>query len=45
MLRTMKAIDAEMIPPEVDLISPTWFQTLYADRTTSPVAVIGRVAA
>jgi hypothetical protein len=45
MLKTMEAIDAGMIPPEVDLTSPTWFQTLYADRTTSSVPVMGRVAA
>ncbi len=45
MLRTMQAIDDKMIPPEVDLISPAWFETLYADRTTSPVPVLGRIAA
>jgi hypothetical protein len=45
MLRTMEAIDAKMIPPEVDLVSPAWFETLYADRTTSPVPVVGRIAA
>jgi hypothetical protein len=45
MLRTMKAIDAGQIPPEVDLTAPAWFETLYADRTTAPVPVLGRVAA
>jgi hypothetical protein len=43
--RTMQAIDAGLIPPEVDLTSPAWFDVLYADRGTSPVPIEGRVAA
>ena len=43
--RAMAQIDAGMIPPEVDLTSPAWFDVFYADRTTSPVPIIGRIAA
>ena len=43
--RTLQAIDDKKIPPEVDLVSPAWFETLYADRTSSPVPILGRVAA
>lgn len=45
MENTLQAIDDHKIPPEVDLVSPAWFQTLYADRTPSTVPVIGRIAA
>jgi hypothetical protein len=41
----MKSIDAGLIPPEVDLVSPAWFDVFYADRLTSPVPIVGRVAA
>ena len=43
--RSMQAIDAGLIPPEVDLTSPAWFDVLYADRLTGPVAIEGRVSA
>ncbi len=43
--KTLEAIDQGKIPPEVDLTSPAWFDVLYADRTTAPVPVVGRVAA
>jgi MYXO-CTERM domain-containing protein len=43
--KAMQSIDAGLIPPEVDLTSPGWFDILYADRTTSPVPIEGRVAA
>jgi hypothetical protein len=33
------------IPPEVDIVSPTWYQPIYANRTNGPVAIFGRVAA
>jgi hypothetical protein len=45
MLRTMQAIDAGRIPPEVDLVSPAWFETLYQGQVTAPVPIIGRVSA
>jgi len=33
------------IPPEVDIVEPTWFEVLYADRATGPVPLRGRVSA
>lgn len=41
----LKQIQSRMIPPEVDIVSPAWFDTLYADRVSGPVAILGRVAA
>ena len=41
----MKSIDAGLIPPEVDLTSPAWFDIFYADRVMSPVPIEGRVSA
>jgi hypothetical protein len=41
----MAKIKAGLIPPEVEILSPAWFQTLYSDRVTGPVPVIGRVVA
>ncbi|HEX3343944.1 MAG TPA: FG-GAP-like repeat-containing protein, partial [Polyangiaceae bacterium] len=43
--RAMQSIDAGLIPPEVDLTSPGWFDVLYADRIMSAVPIEGRVAA
>jgi hypothetical protein len=43
--RAMIMIKEGLIPPEVDIVSPEWFDTLYSDRTIGPVAIIGRVAA
>ena len=43
--KAMQSIDAGLIPPEVDLTSPGWFDVLYADRIASPVPIEGRVAA
>ncbi len=43
----MQAIDAGLIPPEVDLTSPAWFDILYAERhrRLPPRPPLGRVAA
>jgi hypothetical protein len=41
----MKQIQSKMIPPEVDITSPGWFDTLYADHVSGPVPILGRVAA
>jgi hypothetical protein len=41
----MKVIQSGRIPPEVDIVSPDWFETLYADRVQGPVPLIGRVVA
>ena len=43
--RALTAIKQGLIPPEVEIISPAWFQTLYSDRVNGPVPVIGRVVA
>jgi hypothetical protein len=43
--RAMQSIDAGLIPPEVDITAPAWFDVLYADRLTSPVPLVFRVAA
>ncbi|MGH7329222.1 MAG: S8 family serine peptidase, partial [Polyangiaceae bacterium] len=41
----MQQIASKMIPPEVDITSPAWFDTLYANRVSGPVALVGTVAA
>jgi MYXO-CTERM domain-containing protein len=33
------------IPPEVDMVSPTWFEVLYRDQVTAPVPIEGTVSA
>ncbi|HEX8792715.1 MAG TPA: FG-GAP-like repeat-containing protein [Polyangiaceae bacterium] len=43
--KTMQAVDAGLIPPEVDIVSPAWFSVLYQNRVTAPVPVIGSIAA
>jgi hypothetical protein len=43
--RAFEAMKQGLIPPEVDITSPLWFQTLYGDRVTAPVPIYGRVAA
>jgi hypothetical protein len=43
--RAMAAIDRGAVPPEVDFVTPRWFDVLYADRTAAPIPVVGRVSA
>ncbi len=43
--RAMQVVQSGLIPPEVDIVAPDWFETLYADRVTGPVPIIGRVLA
>ena len=43
--RALKAIDDGLIPPEVDITAPAWFDVLYADRTNGTVPILGTVAA
>ncbi|MGD0528476.1 MAG: FG-GAP-like repeat-containing protein [Polyangiaceae bacterium] len=43
--KAMQSIDAGLIPPEVDLTSPLWFDIFYADRIMTPVPIEGRIAA
>ena len=33
------------IPPEVDIVAPTWYQPIYATRSSGPIPIYGRVAA
>lgn len=33
------------IPPDVDIVSPLWFQILYRDQLTQPVPILGTVSA
>ncbi len=41
----MKAVDAGLIPPEVDIVSPAWFAVLYSHSTSTSTPILGRVAA
>ncbi len=40
-----RAIAAGLVPPQVEILSPGWFDTLYADRTLGSVPLFGRVVA
>ncbi|MCA9595345.1 MAG: VCBS repeat-containing protein [Myxococcales bacterium] len=33
------------IPPDVDIVRPYWFETLYKDQVTQPVPIMGTVSA
>src|SRR5688572_5770145 len=44
-MRIVEAIDKGLIPPEVDIVAPHWFASVYADRSNGPIAITGRVAA
>ena len=43
--RAMQAVDAGLVPPEVDIVSPEWFDVLYADRIVLPVPILGHITA
>ena len=43
--KMVQAIKDRRIPPEVDIVSPEWFAPFYADRSTAPIEIKGRVAA
>jgi hypothetical protein len=43
--RAMQMIKDGLIPPEVDIVTPDWFDTLYSDRSSGPVSIIGHVSA
>jgi MYXO-CTERM domain-containing protein len=43
--KAFEAMKQGLIPPEVDITSPMWFQTLYSDRVSGPVPIFGRVVA
>jgi MYXO-CTERM domain-containing protein len=41
----LAVIRSGLIPPEVDIVSPGWFETLYSDRVAGPVPLLGHVSA
>jgi len=41
----LATVKSGLIPPEVDIVSPGWFQTLYATSGTSSVPLLGRIVA
>ncbi len=43
--KALGMVQAGKIPPEVDIVSPTWYQPIYASRTNAPVPIIGTIAA
>ncbi len=43
--RSLTALKSGLVPPEVDITSPAWFEPIYADRGPAQIAVVGRVAA
>lgn len=43
--RAVAAVADGRIPPEVDLTEPAWFETLYPDRVTSAISIVGTVGA
>jgi hypothetical protein len=43
--KAMEAIKSGLIPPEVEILTPAWFDTLYEGRVSGPVPIIGRVVA
>ena len=44
-LSAVMAVKNRLIPPEVDIVSPLWFEPIYADRGLLQVPIIGRIAA
>ncbi|MEO8801310.1 MAG: FG-GAP-like repeat-containing protein [Polyangiaceae bacterium] len=43
--KLLAQITSKMIPPEVDITSPLWFDTIYSNRGSGTAAVYGRVSA
>lgn len=43
--KAVKMVKDKKIPPEVDILSPTWYQPIHANRVTGPVEIRGRVVA
>ncbi len=41
----LAAVQSGLIPPEVEILSPAWYQTLYSDRGPSAVPLVGRIVA
>lgn len=43
--KILDAVAAQMIPPEVELSSPTWYQPINAETLVGPIQILGRAAA
>ncbi len=43
--RAVEMVRDRKIPPEIDVVSPTWFSVLYKDQLTGPVEIEGTIAA
>ncbi len=43
--RAIEWVKDGMIPPEVDIVQPYWFEVLYRDQLQGPVAIEGTVSA
>jgi hypothetical protein len=43
--RAVEMVRDGKIPPEIDIVSPTWFTVLYKDQLTGPVEIKGKIAA
>jgi hypothetical protein len=41
----LAVVRSGLIPPEVDIVSPGWFETLYSDRGTGAVPLMGTISA
>lgn len=41
----VEAVKNGRIPPEVNIVSPLWFENLYRDQITGPVPILGTIAA
>ncbi len=44
-VHAIQAVRDGKIPPDVDIVSPTWFSVLYQDQVTGPVAIGGSISA
>ncbi len=42
---TLSALKSGLVPPEVDITAPAWFEPIYADRGPAQIAIVGRIAA
>lgn len=43
--RSLTALKNGLVPPEVDITSPSWFEPFYADRGPAQIAITGRIVA
>lgn len=43
--RAVKMVKEGRIPPEVDIVSPTWYQPIFSDRVQGAIPIYGRIVA